>query len=177
MTIVCGYKDRDGAVWIGADSQATGGRFIFPESVDKIVRLGCWTIVHCGNGTSLALLRRKGQAIAEASDPYHVIEIMQGIYGDADYRRRPDEDGAPDYEQACVLATARAVWGVGSDGSLWEPKWGFVAIGSGQDYAYGAATVLHQGGMPADIVLRFAIRAACEFETGCGGEVRVELVE
>ena len=179
MTIVCGYKDRGGKVWLGADSRTVGGRHIFPESVEKIIRHGRWTVGHSGNETGLALLRRKGQAIAETDDPYEVVEIMQGLYKEADYKRRPDDNGAPDYSQACILATASEVWGVSPDGSVWKPTWGFAAIGSGQDIAYGAAYVAHHFRVVDDgeHVVRMAIEAACQFDVGCGGEIRVGSVE
>ena len=177
MTIVCGYRNRDGAVWLGADSRTTGSRFIFPEMVDKIIRIGRWAIGHSGNETALALLQRKGGAISETDDPYEVVDIMQSLYKEADYKRRTDDDGAPDYSQAAILATRSEIWAVSPDGSVWRPAWGFAAVGSGQDYAYGAAFVLHKGNMGGEALVRMAIYAACEFDTGCGGEVRVIRVE
>lgn len=172
MTTVVGYRDRDGAVWMGADSRSVGGRFIFPETVDKFVRHGRWTLGHTGMATVLALLRRKGAAIAEAESVYDVAELTQRLLKEADYRQRPDEDGAPDYAQTFIVSDGLGLWGICPDGSCWAPDWGFVAIGSGQEYAFGAAFVLHEQRACAETVVRMALLAAVAFDTGTGGALR-----
>ncbi len=76
MTIVCGYKDRGGAVWMGCDSRSMGGGFIFPERVDKIIRHGGWTMGFSGNNTGLTLLSRKAGGIANMDDPEDVARVF-----------------------------------------------------------------------------------------------------
>ncbi len=78
-----------------------------------------------------------------------------------------------------ILANRGAVWSVAPDGSVWEPSWGFAAIGSGSPYAYGAAFVAHMDKLDwsAEDIVKAALAAAVEFDAGCGGELRVFRVE
>ena len=177
MTIVCGYKDAEGAIWMGCDSRTTGGSFIFPEQVEKIFRFGPWTLGHSGQGSGCDLLRRKGgPKIAAAETPEDVSEILQGLYKEADFRKRPDDDGAPDYAQNHILASATELCGIYGDGSIIRPSWGFLAIGSGSPYAYGAACVARAlvGG---SALVDLALRAAVEFNADCGLPLRIIRVE
>jgi ATP-dependent protease HslVU (ClpYQ) peptidase subunit len=176
MTIVCGYKDPDGAIWMGADSRTTGGSFIFPEIADKTLRFGRWTLGHSGQGSGLDLLRRRGGAIVEAKTPEDVSEIIQGLYKEAEFRKEPDDRGGPDYCQNSILACSDGLWGIYGDGSIIVPSWGFLAVGSGHPYAYGAAFAVRAlvGG---SALVDLALRAAIEFDGTCGLPLRVVRVE
>jgi ATP-dependent protease HslVU (ClpYQ) peptidase subunit len=177
MTIVCGYRDREGAVWIGTDSRTTGGSFIFPEAADKIVRYGRWTLGHSGQGSGIDLLRRKGGVIAEARTPEDVAEILQALYKEADFRKMPDDNGAPDYAQNTILASADSLCGIYGDGSIIVPSWGFLAIGSGSPYAYGAAFALRDYVDAGRVIVMEALEAAAAFNSDCGGELKLLRVE
>ena len=49
----------------------------------------------------------------------------------------------------------------------------YLAIGSGQQYAYGALHSLYATSRTAEQIARQAAQAATYFDQGCGGEVEI----
>lgn len=175
MTIVCGYH-ACGQTWIGADTNVNGGDYIYPEKFSKIVRLGPWALGIAGSAATPSLIRRKGGPIVQMKDPQDIADFLQSLYREAGYKQI-DSSGPPRYDQEVVLASRAGVWSISDGGIVGEPKWGFVAAGSGAWPAFGAAFVAVRLGRGGKEVVERAIGAACALDQKCGGKPEIFLVE
>lgn len=172
MTIICGYH-RGNEVWIGADSQIQGGDFVYPETVEKLVRHGPWVLGIAGSALTLRLISQQGQTIAGMSAPEEIADFLQQLYRDAGFKRDETHPGPPDYQQEAVLVSTKGCWSISSNGIVGVPSWGFVSVGSGDRVAFGAAYVAHHKNEVPEAVLRYALEAAISMTATCGGEMQI----
>ena len=173
MTIICGYLDkRSGKVWLASDSRTSGDNFIFPEKSIKIVRHGAWLLGLSGPSR-----------FAEWQNGSEEFETIEGVRDSMiEHVRSVAKDSggevgdAQHWNVALLAAKQGHLWVVGSDGSIWQPEWGFAAIGSGYPYAYGAAHALFacsDDHVDPETLVRAAVEAAICFCADCGGPVQV----
>lgn len=176
MTIVCAYRPPgSSSVWMASDSRTTGGNFIFPERSRKLHRVGGWLLGASGPDCIHEIVKKLGDNLDQAAELRDAI--MAGLKTGGWETERQDRGGDPPaFGMAVLAARPGELFGIAPDGCIWEPDWGFAAIGSGQDFAYGAAWSL-KGGLvgPASLVTD-AVRAAIAFHCGCGGDVVVESI-
>lgn len=88
---------------------------------------------------------------------------------------QPDrEDRSPfcDLDSEFIVANARAVYHVSSDLSVMQFE-KYLAVGSGDRYAYGALHALYDTRQSAEWLARKAADAAVHFDQSCGGELEV----
>ena len=182
MTIVCAYRpEGSDVVWMASDSLTVGGDFAFPERSRKVQRVGGWLIGSSGSDRIheivAALGVGDGRRVVDGDSPWDVRDCIMGAIrvGGWEPERQDRGGNPPAFGFSAILARRGGLWGVAGEGSVWEPRWGFVAIGSGQAYAYGAALALVGDAQPGYLVRR-ACEVAIEFRTDCGGEVVVETV-
>lgn len=184
MTIVCAYQPRGSSrVWMGSDSRETAARFIYPTIYRKIYRVGEWLIGSSGNSRFDEFFDQptdpRWTCVAAIRDRFEEYLKDLGVTSEKDC-----EGEVPTYSYTFLAARAGELWGVSGNGCLLRPAWGFLACGSGQDYAYGAAHALLIGSRaarPSDpktcmLFMRDVIEAAIEFRGDCGGEIVVESI-
>ena len=174
MTIVCAYQPPGSPkVWMASDSQLIGGDFIYQGTQKKIFRCGDWLVGASGSP-------RFNERLLEPPRVWDdVRQIRDDLFAYAkEIGAESGEDkGYPTSFAFQFLAGRRSqLFGIASTGAIFRSDWGFLAIGSGQPYAYGAAWAL-KGGMigPANIV-RDAVLAAIAMSCECGGEIQIETV-
>lgn len=172
MSIVCGYRDDAGRVWLASDGRSTGGSFIYPEVSRKIWRGGGWLAGASGPDRIFEIM----VAAAVGSETVEVLrDRLMAALKDGGWEPEAGRAGDPPaYSFSVLAARAGELWCIAPEGSIWRPTWGFAAIGSGQDFAYGAAHALRGHGISGDTIVRAAVSAAIEFRSDCGGEVVVE---
>ena len=177
MTIVAGYLDPAGKVWMAADTLSSADAFVFPERTRKLFRTRDWLIGMSGSD-------RHHEFVPRAAGFENVEEIRDRLMNHA---RTIGSDGVQEkgepagYHVSLLAARAGELYAISGDGCIWRPAWGFAAVGSGQDYAYGAAHALLCGRDPSlfvtgEDVVRKAVEAACAFRGDCGGEIDIETV-
>lgn len=176
MTIICAMHKQGIGTWIGSDSRATVGAVVAPVSIAKWAFVGLWAIGHTGEPRSLSLVVKHAERLGDIHDPFDLATALRDLLRDDGYRSE-DRHGEPsDYGQRWLIASAIGLWDSDGAGSLTriqdECLW---ARGSGRDFALGAGFAAPDT-MPAKDVVLGAIRAACHYDTGCGGEPFVHLL-
>lgn len=184
MTIIAAIIDRPNRrAWMGSDSLATSGPNC-SRVVSKITRLGAALVGTCGTPSGDRFLRRSCGALEE--DAGHdgaerwVDAVTMGWRAWARDEHLADKDTGH-VPWWATIATPWGLWHIGSDGSVIEIAEDYTAEGSGAGPALGVLWFIadrlgpvQEGG---DERLRKAIAAAIAHGDGCGGEVRVEMVE
>ena len=120
------------------------------------------------------------ESVAELRDDF--VRYVKDI-GCAPLAQPEDYGDPPAHRFALLVATYLGgmphLTGISCTGAMWTPA-RFAAIGSGADFAYGAAQVLFSRGPlgflhpEPDELVRLAVETAIVFDAGCGGEVVVE---
>lgn len=176
MTIVCGLKHKD-KVWIGADSIATCGGFRFPESVKKIYRVGPWLVGAAGSSRVHEILQNTIQLL-DAQDIQEFRDVLFTAVGQVFKPYEQKEGGSPlGYDCEFIVSYEDQLWCILSSGTIWQPNAGFCAIGSGQDYAYGAWEMYRRCVRPlhlGPIALTDVIECALALRHDCGGEIQID---
>ncbi|HVN64767.1 MAG TPA: hypothetical protein VMT58_09035, partial [Candidatus Binataceae bacterium] len=159
---------------IGADSRGSSGAFVFPNKMKKLHRKDGWLVALAG-----ADLYQEFCAGFPAFDRVEVFRDFLIEFVKQNGRTPIADIGEPDAWNLSVVVGRRGeLFVITGNGSIWKPAWGFVAIGSGQDYAYGAARVLvGQGVVHGMQIVNTALEVACEFCTNCGGPLDVAVAE
>jgi hypothetical protein len=177
VTIVCGYRPPGSErVWLASDSRSCGGEFIYPTVARKIVRVSGWLIGM--SGPDLVDEFVYGLALGmppELSAPEIRNRIWAAPKNAGWVPSHADESGPVCYPMALILARPGELLAVAADGSIWSPQDGFVAIGSGQDFAYGSFFPQSTDNGP-HLIVRSAVMAAIRYRSDCGGEVVVESI-
>lgn len=171
MTIVCAYRAGD-ETWLGSDTRVTSEGFIYPERCEKWTRAGKWALALAGSSAGHEAVRSSLGALADCAEPRDVGRYLLKLFAEGDWEKLENKGGPPVYASNAILASADGVWMVSGNGVVSAPVWGFVAAGSGEDFAYGAAYAVR--GVSAEFLVETAVRAAIEFRSDCGGDVVVE---
>jgi ATP-dependent protease HslVU (ClpYQ) peptidase subunit len=185
MSIVCAKKTEDG-VWIASDKRLCDKGFIFSDHAEKWVKMssGLW-IGYVGHSAILAAL---GSVSTLTTDELKTRGLASRIreWAREDGWDATSTDGAPpdfSYDLIVVDPSKGRVFLLCGDGSATDVGEEFVAIGSGREFAYGAAYaagVAWTGDddptyMAKDIVTN-AVRAAMRYDNECGGDTWVRHV-
>lgn len=179
MTIIVAYRDdARKEVWIGSDSRVTSDRFIWPETAKKWLDCGRWVIGVSGSAMIARVVRDKASDLGQCETAEGVADMLMAEFKERDFKRC-DHNGPPCYEQDLIIATKSEVFSVAGNGIVAAPDHGFAAVGSGDDFAYGAAYAIMsvaQGAISGDVICRVAVEAACQYSSDCGGKIVVEKV-
>jgi ATP-dependent protease HslVU (ClpYQ) peptidase subunit len=175
MTICCAIHDPiSRETWIGSDSRATSNTFIWPEKVKKWIAAGKWRVANCGSGRALHLMEKRAKCLAACPDVSAVCGSLRDILQE-DGWRADDEKGAISYGPLMfLLASHEGVWIIPSNFAPVYVGGRFAAIGSGDDFAYGAAHALMALCVSREVVVRSALHAACTFDAACGGDLFID---
>lgn len=187
MTVVAAFADGD-RVWMAADTRTSMGGLAY-ERPSKIVRVpvgdgGEALVGCCGTGAFQHLIRHDlslpaAPDLADEDDVdawvYRVNRALSELALDV---RPALTDSAGDLEVAALLGFGGRVWLLAQNDPI-PAAHGFMAVGSGEDVAFGYLTALaDQDGIrpnPAAAVVG-ACNAACRWRCDCGAPVRLEVL-
>lgn len=175
MTIIAAVRDPgQRCTWIGADSRATSGGATMPITCRKLRIEGRYAIGSSGWSSAMTCVNTlpglfDGEPTA-GEVAARIGNAIRALPWDSD-----SEGGPHSYGCYFVLVIGSAVYDIDSafdvglidDGQLW-------ARGSGGQFAVGAGYALRNH--RPERRLREALKAACQFDQGCGGRLVVERV-
>jgi ATP-dependent protease HslVU (ClpYQ) peptidase subunit len=169
MTVICGLHHR-GETWIGADSRATGNHgIVFASSVKKWAVGPSAAIGLSGEAIGTQVLHRNRDEILKTGAPMEIVDRMADALK-PHFKESGDGDGAKAWGFTTLLATHHAIYDVDSTFMALEIESGVLwARGSGKEYAIGAGHAMRGDNPMARI--RRALEAACQFDSGCGGQL------
>ena len=164
MTIVCAIPNGDETI-LGCDQKA--GDFLI--NTKWIIR-GQWAIGVSGAYRTQQLIERA--TLPETDDPFVLATWIRDTLLADGYK--PDEHDPPVFNGHILLATPGRVWMVNGCFATVEVK-GFAAVGSGREYALGAAWMASTPECAAWddkrwIVDQAVMAAIAKDRDGCGGE-------
>jgi len=182
MTVVVGYKDNNGKVYMGSDLSTLYGLNRLEQTEPKFVSLGNKVLVgSCG----LAMVHQYLVKLSCDKTPAQIEKLfdfshIRGIIHFAEFIRDGleeegyivvEEAGDPKVLQGSfIVATPTSLWLISPDFAVAEVK-DFVSVGSGAEFAYGAFHTYYMEGLncPAEQLINTAISAANNYNAGCSG--------
>ena len=165
MTVIVGMWDEvAGEAFLGSDSQVTTGsvKFFDAPKVHLVQGIGF------GFSGPLRRMQAALRFLQASQDVFGSKEILERVIlatcQHVDYTCPASEDAEEDLWW--VVATPWGIASVATGSILWRRE---MAEGSGQQFALGSlhATAKFAGVTPEERV-RYAIEAACKYDTGCG---------
>lgn len=181
MTCVVGLI-ADGVVYIGADSQATGGytKYQLSPATAKVFRNGDLLIDTCGSVRASNLLRYS--LVVPEHHPTdmddfayittRVVEAIRECFKNAGAIATTATNIEGNDDSEFLVGYRGRLYSINSDWSVMETIDPFCAMGSGEEFAFGA---LHASkGKPAKKRVRIALEAAARFSATCGGPFVIE---
>lgn len=169
MTIICAFHKPGVGTWIGSDTQETENGISFFLLHSKWARSQRWAAGSCGWAICGNVLRSQADYLLDNDvTPETFRERLRNSLTAASVC--PQEKAMmPDYEIGILLAGPDGVYDF--DNHLqYTKRVGFVAKGSGELLAYGAAHVLQQRDIdPVELLFR-SMSAAIRYDIQCGGK-------
>jgi hypothetical protein len=174
MTIICAISDGTRTI-IGSDTLAVSTNGDKSYTGPKWVLAGPWAIGIAGPLYYHRVVQAHREDVAgrlnSADEPSWGLAVaLAALFKEHECKPRGDDYGALFWGGWFMLADAKRIWTFDSTlSSVQAPTGTLAAEGSGCDFAKGVAfAVKHE---PADRQVETAIKAAMEFDNGCGGEV------
>lgn len=180
MTLVCGYLEKNGRVWIGGDSVGVNGSFVVPARLSKLLRAGDWRVGMAGNWAANLPLERAADRLAACGGVGDLVFAILDVLKEAGFNdtKPPNTPGPADFAQEFLAARRDGIWAIEGDGSLVIPKGRFLAIGRAQDIAYGAAEVLlDRGPSEGREFITCVLEIGARFYASVGPPFWIECVE
>jgi len=179
MTCIVGVVEN-GTIYMGADSQVTAGwnRYQLAKSMPKVFCKGELVIGVCGNLRTLNVLQHSFTPPAhhptEMDDLTFVaitlVDCLRETFkaaGVAKISESVEENGGSTF----LVGYRGQLYEIGSDWSTVQCASQYVAIGSGQDFAYGVLFATDK--MKPRKRITTALEAAVAFNIGCGGPILI----
>lgn len=174
MTIICALHQH-GETWIGADSRTSFGHQVYDHTQKWLVATdGALAVGLCGSGRARYLLEQVGEELFFQADAHSVAKrLHQAIIDDGWPLKK--EDGGPNWiTGGAIYADTTGVWQICCDfGVNAMPSGVFLADGSGEQFARGAAHTVARHEAGPEQVVGVALEAACRFDSGCGGRLMI----
>lgn len=174
MTIICAYYDtEEQLVYLGSNSRSRRGGTIIPGDSSKWSFYGDWAMATTGGGLPSDLVEARREKFPQSPDAHEVVRFIRKSYEITGFGEK--EDGAQDYNCSSILVhSSGKIFDVDGTLSLAEVNPGaFWALGSGMDYALGAAFVAKQRGYAAREMMQLALEAAIEIDTYSPGQPNI----
>jgi len=139
-TTIIGVR-RDGKTVIGGDSQATLGDMIFKSTAVKVRKIYDGKVIVGFAGSvsdAFALFRKVEEGLNKYSGNLQrtVVEVARSWQTSESMSRK--------LEAMLLVANKDLMYVVSGDGNVIEPTDNFISIGSGQNFALGAARALYE---------------------------------
>jgi ATP-dependent protease HslVU (ClpYQ) peptidase subunit len=173
MTVVCAVKDGPD-VWIGSDSRMLAGSFLYQMPVGKWLAADGWRIGISGSYRFASLLTHRPPALGvTAFDAAEALRAL--IVADGWQPLQDQKEGPVRHDIGMILVSPEhEVYELGTAGIPVDQGNEFTAIGSGYEYALGAAHARRLERPEARV--RIAIDAAIKYDVSCGGAPYVERI-
>jgi ATP-dependent protease HslVU (ClpYQ) peptidase subunit len=177
MTCIVGVE-RDGKVWIGADSAGvdTDALLINERADEKVFRNGEFLMAFCGSFRARDLARYAfkppAQTKKQSDVEYLVTTWMDAFRGTLRAGGMQEEDNLLDPESTFLLGYRGHLYNIDYDFQVGRTTCGFTADGCGYAFAMGALHVMAASKPPA-LRVRHALEAAARFSAGVCGPFKV----
>ena len=165
---------RDGKTVIGGDSQATLGDMIFKNDVIKVRKIYGGKIIVGFAGTvsdAFTLFRKVEQFLNKYSGNLNrtVAEVAK-IYQSG--------NGIAKLDAVLIIASKDAMFLIMGDGNVVSPTVDYVSIGSGSNFALGAADALYNNtNLSAKEIVEKSLKVASEYCIYTNDRYHIEEVE
>lgn len=182
MTVIAAYKDDIG-IHLGSDSRITYSngtkydlgnkwRLLKSKASKYSIYVGC-----AGSARLDNLIIANSKLIESATSAFEIGDLIKrAVISDA-WKEEKDDGGEPqNYDIDILIIFKNNIYRVGSDFSVIQiPDFTFVAIGTGEPYALGAAhSSRNKSGKE---LVRLSIQAAMHYDVNCGGRIHITLLE
>lgn len=181
MTIICAYKDAESIVY-GSDKRITFDSGTTYDVCKKWIQIGEENESHiiigaAGSARLDNLIMSSAKNFGTAHSPYEIADLIKRAVLADTWKETKDEDGEPQsYNIDILLICDSNLYRIGSDFSVTPiPEFTFVAAGSGENLALGAAFAT-KNKKPKEI-LKVAIQAAIKHDPHCGGTFVIDEIE
>lgn len=181
MTIICAYKDSESIVY-GSDKRITFDSGTTYDVCKKWIQIGeeneSGIIIGAAGSARLDnLIMSSAKNFGTAKSPYEIADLIKRAVIADTWKETKDEDGEPQsYNIDLLLICDGNIYRIGSDFSVTPiPEFTFVAAGSGENLALGAAFAT-KNKKPKEI-LKVAIQAAIKHDPNCGGTFIIDEIE
>lgn len=167
MTILCAITDGK-ETWIGSDTQATEGDQLIYSVGSKWTQVGQWWIGVAGDWRTTCILREADWPKIDT-----IVRLAREVRSviEEDGFQKKEGYGPTHYGSHFLVVRAGEVWRLASDFSYIKiVRNELTAQGGGEQFAFGAAYALRHQAAPL-IRLVTALRAACHYDNGCGGDL------
>ncbi len=172
-TTIVGVR-RDGKTVIGGDSQATLGDMIFKNDVVKVRKIYDGKIIVGFAGAvsdAFALFRKVEELLNKYSGNLHrtVAEIAK-MFQSGEARMK--------LEAMLLIASKDAMYLITGDGNVVAPTTNYISIGSGSNFALGAADALYNNtNLSAREIVEKSLGVASEYCIYTNDKFHIEEVE
>ena len=170
MTIICALRSQDG-VWIGSDSRVSkNSGFVCPAPFDKWAKTAegiLWGISGHLRLASIIGTLPGVKTVAQFS------KALRDATKEDGWSAEGNKHGEPcDWCFDVIAVIDGKVYEINGSGSVVDFEDNFCALGSGREFAYGAAFALDD--MDPEVIVRTAVESACKYDSSCGEPIFVE---
>ena len=178
MSLVIAAKDKQGQVWIGADSRSSSTTN-YTDDIDKLIPQYNYVVGFVGSNRIGQLIRfnpEKFQPVTDLASAFAWTNALRQLLIDQGYQEKAADRDEPDHNHlAVVVATVDSIYEVESNYQIGVRE-SRTAIGSGYAYGLGAFDA-QSASIPADKRIRRAIKVAANNIPSVGGPIQVRRVE
>ena len=174
-TCIIGLKYK-GRVYIGGDSQGTGGYEKMTMLGRKVFRLGDMLLGYCGSYRAGQILKYSlklpPHPTGADAHKYLCTTFINSVRTAFKKGGILEVENQTETGHDFIIGYKKRLFGIYSDNQVWESKM-FLSMGCGAEYAYGALAAV--GGDPRKRIIK-ALKVSGMFSTGVGPPYYVEVL-
>jgi ATP-dependent protease HslVU (ClpYQ) peptidase subunit len=178
MTCIVGIQ-QDGVVWLGGDSAAAAGTAITPYGLPKVFARDGYLLGFAGSFRAGQVLQHHvklpplPKATGTRLDAYVVREVVPAIR-DSYIEHAIGEPGPTQLPGwPVMLGVSGVLYSMDFDWAVHRSRNGYMAIGSGDDFALGAMHATRREGWHPGARIRRALEAAAHHSMSVCGPFRI----
>jgi ATP-dependent protease HslVU (ClpYQ) peptidase subunit len=180
LTCILGYLSNEGVLYMAADGRCTGSSAIYCDTQQKITQCGEWLVGATGESLLTSLVIENSEYLGDLKTAFSVSQGIRKILKDTDWTTSHEESGSLRYGVSLMIGRAGELWTALSNlGVVPVMKCSFMGVGSGSDFAIGAADALRRElpAMPMKDVIQRAMTTAARFDSAVGGTATLYVVD
>jgi ATP-dependent protease HslVU (ClpYQ) peptidase subunit len=176
MTIVCGIHEKDIGTFIGSDSRVTNRSVVVTDNMPKWINIsGTKFWVGMSGDIKALVLVENIKLDSEISTPWELSKIIKDELDKDNWVTNTNDTGSKSYGIGVLIASPAGLYDTSADlAPVRIPDNKFYAVGSGRDFALGAAFTSKSKDIHKIIVT--AIKASINFDPYCGGEIFTKFI-
>jgi hypothetical protein len=173
VTAILVHVQEDGkAAWLCTDGRCTANGDLITDAQPKAFQAGDWAVAASGPCRITNLLKGATQLLADAGSPEEMALRLRKLLQDDGWKGEEGQ-GPPGFGLRFAFTGKQGAWTCDGQFSVVEVMRGAVlGLGSGGQFAQGAALALLRKGFSPREALSEGIRAAVASDAYCGGEPR-----